>query len=256
MQTKQEQGFSLVELAIAILIMGLILGGIAMPLSVQRENARLAQAERQLEDVTAALTGFALANGYLPCPATPASNGFAATAGGACSRQHGFVPASTLGVAGARNDDNLLLDSWASPIRYSITAADVDGDGNWDFAVSGEMREVSMPALAPDLVICTTAGGSSPTACSGPASTLSAAAPFLLYSLGKDWATSAGADQEENVGALVSGGPSGQQYRVAQDVVFVSRQRSAQPGNEYDDLVHWLPAANLYHALVDAGHLP
>ena len=62
--------------------------------------------------------------------------------------------------------------------------------------------------------------------------------------------------QQENVGALVSGGPTGQQYRVAQDPVFVSRQRSAQPGNEYDDLLHWLPAPNLYRALVDAGYLP
>jgi len=34
-------GFSLVELSIVILIMGLLLGGLMMPLSVQRENARL-----------------------------------------------------------------------------------------------------------------------------------------------------------------------------------------------------------------------
>ena len=42
--------------------------------------------------------------------------------------QHGFVPATTLGIAGPRNDDNLLLDAWSNPLRYSVTASDVDGD--------------------------------------------------------------------------------------------------------------------------------
>lgn len=252
----RQRGFSLVELAVVILIMGLILGGIAMPLSVQRENARLEDAERQLDDIEAALIGFALANGFLPCPATPASGGFAAAAGGACVRQHGFVPATTLGIEGGRNDDNLLLDPWASPLRYSVSNADVDADGNWDFTTSGEMRDVSMANLAPDLVVCTTATGATATACAAPVSTVSATAPLLVYSLGKDWATSSGADQQENVGANLGGGPSGQSYRVASDVVFVTRARSVQAGNEYDDLLSWPSALTLYQRLLAGGQLP
>ena len=177
-----------------------------MPLSVQRENARLKEAAQQLADVKDALSGFALANGYLPCPATPASNGTAASSGGSCTRQHGFVPASTLGLSGTRNDDNLLLDPWASPLRYSVSAADVDGDGNWDFVAPGEMRDVSVAALAPDLAVCRTAAGSSPANCADAASTLTDTAPFVVLSLGKDWATSSGSDQQENVGASLGGG--------------------------------------------------
>ena len=251
-----QSGFTLVELSIVILIMGLILGGIAMPLAVQRENARLKRADQQLAGIEEALIGFALVNGHLPCPATPASNGLAAPSGGGCNRQHGFVPASTLGLAGARNDDNLLLDPWASPVRYRVSAADVDADGNWDFTAVGEMRDVTIPALSPDLSICSTAAGASATACADPASTLSAQAPLVVYSLGKDWASSPGADQQENLGANVGGGPSGSSYRVAGDAVFVSRQRSEQAGNEYDDVVRWASPLSLYQRLLAGGQLP
>jgi prepilin-type N-terminal cleavage/methylation domain-containing protein len=252
----KQQGFTLVELSIVILIMGLLLGGLAMPLSVQRENARLKEASQQLVEVEEALTGFALVNGYLPCPATPSSNGVAAASGGACVRQHGFVPASTLGLTGARNGDNLLLDPWASPLRYSVSASDVDGDGNWDFTAVGEMRDVSIASLLPDLAVCRTAAGSSATGCADAATTLSASAPFVLLSLGKDWATSTGADQLENLGASVGGGPSGTSYAVANDSVFVERSRSLQSGNEYDDVITWSSPMNLYQRLVAGGQLP
>ena len=252
----RQRGFTLVELSIVILIMGLILGGLAMPLSVQRENARLKDAASQLADVEAALAGFALANGYLPCPATPASNGTAAASGGGCTRQHGFVPASTLGLSGTRNDDNLLLDPWASPLRYSVSASDTDADGNWDFTSPGEMRDVTVAALVPDLAVCRTAAGSSPGSCADAASTLTDSAPFVLLSLGKDWAASSGNDQQENVGASAGGGPSGTSYPVANDNVFVSRGRSLQAGNEYDDVITWSSPLSLYQSLVAGGQLP
>ena len=250
------KGFSLVELSIVILIMGLLLGGLLLPLSVQRENARLTAAAEQIDDIEAALFGFALTNGYLPCPATPTSLGTAATSGGGCSSAHGFVPASTLGLRGTRNADNLLLDPWASPVRYSVTASDADGDGQWDFVVAGEMRDVSISVLSPDLVICSTAAGSSSTACADAASTLSSAAPFVVYSLGKDWATSASADQQENIGATLGGGPSGVSYAVASDVVFVSRTSSIQAGSEYDDVLRWASPLTLYRELISGAQLP
>ena len=252
----RHQGFSLVELSIVILIMGLLLGGLLLPLSVQRENARLEAAVAQVDDIEAAVFGFALANGHLPCPATPASLGEAASAGGGCASAHGFVPASTLGLPGTRNADNLLLDPWASPVRYSVSASDADGDGQWDFVVAGEMQDVSIPVLSPDLVVCRTAAGSSSTACADPASTLSASAPFVIYSIGKDWATSAGADQQENVGATLGGGPAGVSYAVAGDAVFVSRTSSIQSGNEFDDVLRWASPLTLYRELISGAQLP
>lgn len=251
-----EKGFTLVELSIVILIMGLILGGIAMPLSAQRESVRIREARDVLEYVEATLQGYALVNGSLPCPATPVSVGLAATAGGGCVVQHGFVPASTLGLPGSRNDDNLLLDPWGSPIRYSVSAADVDADGNWDFTTSGELRDVGMSDLAPDLSVCSTAAGTTASACGSAATTLSARAPMVVYSMGKDWTSFGGADQLENAGATLGGGPSGTNYPIAADLVFVSRSRSEQSGSEFDDVLVWMSPLSLYHELVNGGQLP
>lgn len=252
----QQNGFTLVELSIVILIMGLILGGLAMPLSTQLENGRIKETNSLLRDAEAAINGFAMTNGFLPCPATPASNGLSATAGGGCVTQHGFFPATTLGLSGPRNADNLLLDSWASPLRYSVSAADIDADGNWDFASPGEMRDVSITLLAPDLVVCNSATGSTATSCSGPATTLTNSAPAVVFSMGKDWASFSGADQQENVGATLGGGPSATSYPVPNDIVSVSRRSSDQSGNEFDDLLAWISAASLYRDMVSGGQLP
>lgn len=253
---RRQRGFTLIELAIVILIMGLILGGLAMPLATQRENARYRESSEQLSDIQKAVEGFAQVNGFLPCPATPASAGAAAGGGGVCTVQHGFVPATTLNIGGSRNSDNLLLDAWGSPLRYSITNSDADADGQWDFTSTGELRDVSMPSLLPDLTVCSTSAGTTATTCGSTNTTLSTQSPLVIYSLGRDWPSFSSADQLENVGTSLGGGPSGASYPVAANIVFVSRGRSNQPGAEYDDLVRWVSANSLYSAMVSAGRLP
>lgn len=253
---QRQRGFSLVELSVVLLIMGLVLGGLAMPLAVQRENARIKDGQTQLQSILTAVEGFALVNGFLPCPATPATGGYSAPGGGGCTTQHGFVPATTLDVGGVRNADNLLLDPWGSPVRYSVTDSDTDGNGNWDFTSPGEMQAVTMSALLPDLVVCSTAAGASPSACGSANITLSDQSPLVIYSLGKDWNSFTSPDQLENVGDVLGGGASGNSYPVAADDVFVTRGRSDLSGNEFDDLVVWLSANALYRGLVDASRLP
>jgi prepilin-type N-terminal cleavage/methylation domain-containing protein len=252
----RQRGFSLLELAIVLLVMGLLLAGLVMPLSARVDQQRIEATRRQIDEVRAALAGHALARDALPCPATPGSNGSAAATASGCTVQHGFVPAVTLGLAGARNEDQLLLDAWGNPLRYSVSRSDADGDGNWDFVVPGEMRTVTVASLAPDLVVCTTATGSSATACSGSATTVVSTAPAVLFSMGKDWAAFTSTDQQENVGATLGGGPSGRTYPVPADVVFVSRTQAAATGGEFDDLVNWVSPSGFYGQLVAGGRLP
>lgn len=253
---RHQAGFSLVELSIVILVMGLLLGGIAVPLAQQRDNARLEEADRQLSGVREALEGYVLATGALPCPATPASAGGAQPSGSGCAEQHGFVPATTLDLRGPRNADNLLLDPWGSPLRYSVSASDANGNGQWDFLDAADLRAAGLATLAPELTVCRRAAGASSTACGSGNDTLTAGTPAIVYSLGKDWAGFSSADQLANVGTTLSGGPSGQRYRTAADVVFVERGRSVQAGDEFDDLVEWIPSPVLYRRLLDAGVVP
>ena len=252
----RQRGLSLLELAIVILIMGLLLGGLLMPLSARVDQQRFDTTTRQLDDIRAALAGYALANDALPCPATPASSGRASPTASGCTVQHGFVPAVTLGLPGGRNDDQLLVDAWGNPIRYSVSDSDADADGNWDFLRPGEMRNVTVASLAPDLRVCTTAAGSSPTACASNATTVVATAPAVLLSMGKDWAAFSSTDQQENVGATLGGGPSGRSYAVAADSVFVARSQGQATGSEFDDVVNWVSPNALYGQMVAAGRLP
>lgn len=243
-----QHGFSLVEMAVVLVIIGLLLGGLLMPLSTQMEQDKRSRTTLLLEDIKEAILGFAVANDRLPCPATPASAGVEApVGGGTCTAQFGFVPAVTLGLAGDINLDGLLLDAWGNPVRYSVTRA----GGSDDFTT---FNAITLGAT-PDLVVCDTASGSG-TSCSAGI-TLASNAPVVLYSMGKDGAMAPGsAEQLENGEATLGGGPMGINYRVSNNRVFTSAVYRDDAGNEFDDLMTWISPNILYNRMVMAGILP
>lgn len=61
-------GFTLVEMAVVLIIIGLIIGGLVTPLTMQMELRSRQETKKSLETIKEALIGFALANGRLPCP--------------------------------------------------------------------------------------------------------------------------------------------------------------------------------------------
>ena len=115
-------GFTLVEMAIVLVIIGLLLGGMLMPLSAQMDQRRNSETQKALDEINQALIGFAVANGRFPRPATSATNGAERTTCATEAECAGFIPWATLGVS--------KLDSWGKIIRYSVTlafAGDVSG---------------------------------------------------------------------------------------------------------------------------------
>lgn len=227
-----------------------------MPLGARMDQQHIEATKQQLERIREALMGYALAHDALPCPATPGSNGQSSPTANGCTRQHRFVPAVTLGLPGSRDADQLLLDAWGNPVRYSVSNTNPNGNGNWDFVRPGEMRNVTLANLAPDLHVCSTAAGSSATACASSATTVTATAPAVVLSLGKNIATPGSADEQENVGATLGGGPSGRNFPVASDRVFVSHTISTATGSSFDDLVTWIAPPACYGQMVSAGRLP
>ncbi|MEQ1674083.1 MAG: prepilin-type N-terminal cleavage/methylation domain-containing protein, partial [Candidatus Nitrotoga sp.] len=106
---KHQAGFSLIELAIVLLIVGLLLGGLIPTLSSQIEQQRINETRKQLEEIKQALTGFVIANGRLPCADTNADgeeNSPCTTAATA----EGLLPWKSLGVA--------EQDAWQQVWRY------------------------------------------------------------------------------------------------------------------------------------------
>lgn len=162
----QQQGFSLIEIAVGLVIISLVVGSFITPISSLIDNARRTEADKMLDDIHDAMMGFAINNnGRLPCPATTSSNGAEAMAGSNCSQEHGFVPGVSLGLHGSYGDNNLLNDPWGNPYRYSFNPS------------AGYQ-------------VCTQ------SACPNAASILSANIAAVIISTGADLSTSA--DQSEN----------------------------------------------------------
>ena len=154
---RAERGFSLVEIAIVLVILGLLLAGTLVPLGPLRD-ARLERAAHDaVEAARRALLAHALTHDALPCPLAPGN----ASAAGRCAAWRGGLPATSLGLAGPVDASGAALDPWDRPLLYALSDADADGAGTAgapDWSVPGEASAVGVRALRGTLTVCRTAG--------------------------------------------------------------------------------------------------
>ncbi len=119
---QKQSGFSLIEMAIVLVILGFILGGVVTGLSSQREVQKRRDVTTQLEEIRNAVIGFAQIHNRLPCPASPTSQGRSVpSTAGACTGNNSLVPYAELGIRGA-TPNGVLLDTWLQPVRYRVTS--------------------------------------------------------------------------------------------------------------------------------------
>lgn len=160
----KQSGFSLIEMAIVLVILGFILGGVIGGLSSQREVQKRSDTQRQLEEIRNAVVGFAQINNRLPCPASLTSLGRSVpTTSGPCTPgvNNRFVPYADLGIQG-NVVGGVLVDTWLQPVQYRVTTS-----GTWsttpinvsfiatNFRVCSDPSDTACPAakvLASDLV--------------------------------------------------------------------------------------------------------
>lgn len=64
------RGFSLVEMAVVLVIVGLLISGLLVPLGAQRDLKDYSETKLRLEQIRDALYGYAIINGRLPCHTT------------------------------------------------------------------------------------------------------------------------------------------------------------------------------------------
>lgn len=253
----RRDGFTLIELAVALFVLMLLLSSIVVPLTTRVEQRKISDTRRALDDARDALIGFAAANGRLPCPASATSNGnesFAAggsTANGNCSNFFdGFLPAVALGLT-ATDSQGYALDGWGlvqNRIRYAVSNQTVNGITNPLTRVSG-MSSVGLSSLAAAqfLYVCNSGSGVTAGTNCGTAVTLASNAMAVLYSIGPNAATGGtGTDEAENPNP--NGGSA--------DRIFVSRDWSSGTGAEFDDIVTWIGTSPLFNRMIAAGQLP
>lgn len=242
---KNQGGFTLVEMAIVLVIVGLLLGGLLMPLSTQIEQRRIAETQKALEEIKEALLGFAIANGRLPCPAsaTLATGTEPAIIATGCTNLAGVLPWATLGV----NE----TDSWGHRYTYRVTKEFTRTIPQVTFPGAG-CSPPPNPTLAAfalcsqgDIKILSTGGGN----------TLASTIPAVVISHGKNGNGAytsqgtqmpGGADADELDNQLTAAGTSTANNN------FISKTLTAT----YDDLTLWLSPNILFNRMVTAGKLP
>ena len=95
------RGFTLVELAVVIVIVALLLGALLVPLATQLQQQKNRETRETLEEIREALLGYAMAQGRLPCPDRDAAPDGLENAPCGASNQtaEGFLPYDDLGVS-------------------------------------------------------------------------------------------------------------------------------------------------------------
>lgn len=158
---RKQEGFTLVEIAIVMLIFGLIIGGIMGPLKTQLENIDRKDAEKLIEDTKEAMIGFAIRMDRLPCPDTTGDG-----QEDSCANDNGTVPWATLGVS--------PQDPWNRPLTYHV-----------------DTSFTSMPfglSSTGNITVRATSAGA----------TVASDIPAIIVSHGKNWVSAGDANEQEN----------------------------------------------------------
>ncbi len=250
----RQAGFSLIELAVVLVIIGLLIGGGIAALDVTAQQSRRSEQQRQLAEVRDALFGFALAEGRLPCPDTDdppdgQENPFPPPdSDGDCAAEEGALPWRQLGL-GRR-------DAWGNPLRYRVAGNFADGPENAD---GDDDQDGSSFALGDDGDLVVEDG-------EDPPGTITDGTPAVVISFGPQ------GDQAWTEGGFVCPGSGGAPANGFSDdetencnwiddnsdhtyVAADFRTPDADAGR-FDDMLIWLPTPILKTRMVDVGRLP
>ena len=252
-------GFTLVELAVVLVVVTLLLGSLLVPLGTQVDQRNISSTRRTQEVIQEALLGFAASYGRLPCPDTDGDgleNEASSPGADGCSGGNyvGFLPWATLGVASS--------DAWGNRFKYRVTNQFTrkTGDPNAAGCAPGctlelgdganlyvKSRNPTSKALQ-DLV--------DPTR----------GVPAVVISFGKN---GFGATTQEGFArqAPPTENDDEETNLAAATTTFIGRSISearsgcsdtaaGPPLCELDDLVIWVPPTVLFNRMVTAGQLP
>lgn len=223
------RGFTLVEVAVVLVIVGLLVGSFIGNLSSRIETTRYAETRKDLENIKQAIIGYAYKNGALPCPDNDGDGQIGPGPGCVV----GFVPWETLGLGSS--------DAWNNRYEYWL-----DG-GSY-----GVTFDLSTNAGTPGQVQTRSPDG---TALVSLANNLVA----VVFSRGKNGLDAVGADGSVRSGIPATGHDDEDENGDGNNV-FVSRPPTSADDTTnvgtFDDIVIWISEFELKAKMVEAGVLP
>ena len=248
---KQPKGFTLVELAVVLVLIGIVMTmGLKMVTSTL-ENALFSETKSKQELIKTALIGFLRTNGRLPCPdnsgaATVASGVEVSPCHAAVADGYGIVPWVTLGIP-----RDSVVDGWGNYFTYRV-ANGTGGSKNWASRTVGnpfDINELRTPTTALNIQELNPAGDALVTT--------SNRAVVVILSHGKNGfgakttkvgarlpTTSAGAGEATNGSDTTA--------------TFVLRPVNESIGafnGQYDDLLNFMTPQDLLQPLLNEGSL-
>ncbi|RKZ49151.1 MAG: hypothetical protein DRQ48_02550 [Gammaproteobacteria bacterium] len=252
MKTKYfSQGFTLIEMAMVIFILGLMMTSFLEPLATRVEEEQRNKTQIQLDDIEEVLFGYVLRNNHLPCPdcsdaltedcvtvntndPTDINDGEEDILADTCATETGNFPWATLGVK--------RTDQWDNNFTYHVdktfadrTIATNDGTG----------CETGSSTLGVSFSLCSDGDieifSSDDAIDSGDPADVATGIPAIVISHGKNWASAASDDEVQNTDG---------------DNEFVDKDYSQAAGAEYDDMLIWISPHILKTMSVKAGMLP
>lgn len=226
-------GFSLIELTIVLIVIGLMLQAGVEPLGQRIEHKRRLEASDQLALVHQHLKAYWVSYARLPCPVQPLSS---SGSGNACHEANGGLPANSLGIVGHVNSAGALLDPWNKPLSYSVSLSDVDvaeNPNSPDWLTSETLSTVNFTHLVADLSVCR-------EALAGTCSRASEAANDIAVVV-----ISSGLYDTERERDNRNG-----------DRNFINAPYSSAEDYAFDDQLIWLGRSELIYLALQAGWLP
>lgn len=226
------KGFTLVEMAIVLIIFGILLGGLLTSLSAQTEQKSRNSTEQSIESIKEALIGYALVNGYLPCPDSnliPTGIEGARDVNGWCLTSEGTLPWLALSINRTDAYERYFRYRVSSPFSSSGLGAGFKFSlsSTGDIKVKSDIGSLTNSAVA---VIISHGGNGF------------GAKNTLQVTPNNDMIAPTGADELENTDT---------------DVTFVSHTPTPKnSGNEFDDVVGWISSNVLFNRMVAANKLP
>jgi type II secretory pathway pseudopilin PulG len=238
-----------VELAIVLVILALLAGGLMMTLSAQQEARRLSEVRRQLADIREALLGYAAANGRLPPPAN-ATIGTGYYNAGVSDENFvtnisavGVIPWVTLGLP--------ETDPWGYRFSYRVAAGFAGKVGNGTIPKCDTTNTTPPPPAQASFALCSLGDI---TVLDRNATTIAKNLPAIVISHGRNGLGGYGTDGKLRPGATnhentnITGSYSG----CPSISCFFSHEQTP----DFDDEVVWIPLPILMNRMISAGRLP
>ena len=256
------RGFTLVEIAVVMMIVALLLGSLMYTLAAQLEQRNFEETRSRLEAARELLLSYAIVNGRLPCPATAASSGDEHLTLGNCTSPYGgFLPARTIGYR-VVDAGGYAIDSWQNRIRYAVSAGvpvnsqspricrpvnDTTPPVAPHFTDRNNLKFQGIDCQPSDLIVCRSATGITATTCGGLANQVMTQnlVVAIVFSVGKNGSLACASCVDE------AANTNGDQV-----FVFHTPNPAGAIGGEFDDQMVWITVGELYGRLISAGVLP